>query len=104
MSKSWLLALAFLLPVRLADACSLPHGDKPLLASKLAAQGKATGGYQVGAGVSGAWYDAARNGEGIILQITPNGRAGFGHRTVTSAPLLRNDLARSCPKVARRQL
>ena len=75
MSKFWLLALAFLLSVRLADACSLPHGEQPELATKLAASGKATSGFEVGAGVSGAWYDAARSGEGIIIQVLPNGRA-----------------------------
>lgn len=75
MRRFWWMVFVSLWALPPADACSLPHGDKPLLAAKLAAQGKATGGYHVGAGVSGAWYDAARNGEGIILQITPNGRA-----------------------------
>lgn len=33
-----------------------------------------TGGW-IGPGVSGSWFDAARSGEGIILQVLPDGRA-----------------------------
>lgn len=31
--------------------------------------------YWAGPGVSGAWFDPARNGEGVILQFLPDGRA-----------------------------
>jgi hypothetical protein len=75
MSKIWLLAFTCLLAPHLADACSLPHGDKPELATKLAAAGRAAGDFQAGPGVSGAWFDAARNGEGIILEIMADGSA-----------------------------
>jgi hypothetical protein len=75
MGRSWLLAMVFLVAAPCVDACSLPHGDKPQLATKLATKGQTTTGFQVGAGVSGSWFDAARNGEGIIVEILPDGRA-----------------------------
>lgn len=75
MNKFWLLTVAFLFAAPAVDACSLPHGDKAQLETRLAMGGKATDGYHVGPGVSGAWFDAARNGEGIILEFQPNGRA-----------------------------
>lgn len=75
MDRSWLLAITCMLAAQLADACSLPHGDKPELATKLATRGKATTTFAAGPGVSGAWFDAARNGEGIILEIMADGSA-----------------------------
>jgi hypothetical protein len=75
MIRTWLLALTFLLAAPLADACSLPHGEKAELATKLATRGKVIGDFQAGPGVSGAWFDAARNGEGIILEIMADGSA-----------------------------
>ena len=56
-------------------ACSLPHDGQPHPAKLLATGAAPTDGYQAGPGLSGAWYDAARNGEGIILEVLPSGRA-----------------------------
>ena len=75
MRKLGLLLIALLLAAPRAEACNLPHGERPDLATRLATSGKSTAGFQVSAGVSGSWFDAARNGEGIIVEILPDGRA-----------------------------
>jgi N-acetylneuraminic acid mutarotase len=46
-----------------------------LLIPRARAQTAATGPYWPGPAVSGAWFDPARSGEGIILQFLPNGQA-----------------------------
>lgn len=51
-----------------AHACDLPHPPADLV--------KSSGGdYWAGPALSGAWFDPARNGEGIILEMLPDGRA-----------------------------
>ena len=57
-----------------ALACDAPHP----LQSRLAAISKddaADSRYWIGPGVSGAWFDPARSGEGVIVQLLPDGRA-----------------------------
>jgi len=75
MFRILLLAMAGALAASPVAACSLAHGDQPQLAKLLADNGTAADDYQAGAGVSGAWFDASRSGEGIILQVLPSGRA-----------------------------
>ncbi|MCB1613980.1 MAG: hypothetical protein KDI60_19810, partial [Xanthomonadales bacterium] len=58
-----------------AAACELHEQPGKVLASTAASGAKVGGDYWVGPGVSGAWFDPARNGEGVILQVLPNGRA-----------------------------
>ena len=58
-----------------AAACELHEQQGKVLASTAASGAKVGGDYWVGPGVSGAWFDPARNGEGVILQVLPNGRA-----------------------------
>ncbi|HWS26077.1 MAG TPA: hypothetical protein VN259_05810, partial [Xanthomonadales bacterium] len=75
MFRILLLAMAGVMAASPVTACSLAHGDQSQLAKLLADSGTAADDYQAGAGVSGAWFDASRNGEGIILQVLPSGRA-----------------------------
>lgn len=51
----------------LAVLMCLPH--------PVAAQTSATGPFWPGPAVSGSWFDPARSGEGIVLQLLPDGRA-----------------------------
>lgn len=46
-----------------------------LFATPADAQVATTGPYWAGPAVSGSWYDPARDGEGIVLQYLPNGKA-----------------------------
>lgn len=61
--------MVFLATVAAAYACELPH--RHVGASKAAT----ASGYWVGPAVSGAWFDPARDGEGIIVQFLADGRA-----------------------------
>ena len=70
-----LLAMALALAASPAAACSLPHDGQPHPAKLLDTGRAPADDYQAGPGLSGAWYDAARNGEGIILEVLPSGRA-----------------------------
>lgn len=54
-----------------SEACTLPHFDAP----DASARSVADGNYWVGPVVSGSWYDPARDGEGLVVEILPNGRA-----------------------------
>jgi hypothetical protein len=53
-------------------ACDLHH---PVRQPKLDLQAAGDPEYWIGPGVSGSWFDPARSGEGIILQVLPDGRA-----------------------------
>ena len=46
-----------------------------LVAPHSRSQVATTGPYWAGPAVSGSWYDPARDGEGIVLQYLPNGKA-----------------------------
>lgn len=60
-------SLGLLVPA--AMACFLPHHKMP------ATQAKLDPGDWVSPAVSGTWFDPARNGEGILVELLPNGRA-----------------------------
>ncbi|MCK7593604.1 Kelch repeat-containing protein [Pseudomarimonas salicorniae] len=69
-SRMYLVA-ALLAVAGVGLACDLRHPvAQPRL--KLAA---GASDYWIGPGVSGSWFDPARSGEGIILQVLPDGRA-----------------------------
>ncbi len=59
--------LGVLVPAALA--CLLPHAPMP------AAQPKMGAGDWVGPAASGTWFDPARDGEGILVEMLPNGTA-----------------------------
>ena len=55
-----------------AIACDLHH---PVGQPRLKLQASSESEYWIGSGISGSWFDPARSGEGIILQVLPDGRA-----------------------------
>jgi hypothetical protein len=57
-----------------ALACDAPHPLRSRLAA-VSKDGAADSRYWIGPGVSGAWFDPARSGEGVVLQLLPDGRA-----------------------------
>lgn len=68
--------LAFLLLVSpAAIGCDLHEQAGIALTEKSRGSEKNVVPFWAGPGVSGAWFDPARNGEGLILQVQPNGRA-----------------------------
>lgn len=60
-----------------ARACDLPHPPGWHLSQEKALFGPAetASSYRIGPALSGAWFDPQRSGEGIILQMLPDGRA-----------------------------
>ena len=68
------LLVASLFAAGAALACDAPHPlQRPLAALDKAEVAEAA--YWIGPGVSGAWFDPARSGEGVIVQLLPDGRA-----------------------------
>lgn len=66
--------VASLFAAGVALACDAPHPLRSRLAA-IAKDGAADSRYWIGPGVSGAWFDPARSGEGVIVQLLPDGRA-----------------------------